>query len=112
MGVKVYTVGVGSEEPRPVQITDDKGRPQIVELKVESDALREIAAETGGKYFLASDADALSEVYKEIDKLETTVRTVHEMRHVREAFAGPAMLAASFLFLELLQLLFGRVRLP
>jgi len=112
LGVKVYTVGVGSEEPRPVQIVDDNGVPHVVELGVESETLKKIAEQTHGEYFLAGDAQALSQVYEAIDKLETTTRTLHQMHHVKEAFATPALLATGLLGLELFTLLIGRLRLP
>ncbi len=112
LDIKIYTVGVGSEEPRPVRITDDRGVAHMVEMSVESDALREIADMTGGQYFLASDVDALAQVYAQIDSLETTTRTIHELRHVREAFAYPALLSVALLGAELLQLLFAGLRLP
>lgn len=112
LGVKVYTVGVGSEDPRPVRITDAQGTPRIVELGVESDTLRTIADETGGRYFLASDASALASIYDEIDLLETTTRTVHEMRHVHEVFGYPAGFGLLFLVGEFFFTVFGRLRLP
>ncbi len=112
LGIKVYTVGVGSEEPRPVRVTDPNGRSRVVELGVEADTLRAIADKTGGEYFLASDSDALARVYDQIDAMEATTRTISEMRHVRELFAFPAALGTLLVGLELLTLGLGRVRIP
>ena len=112
LGVKIYTIGVGSEEPRPVRMTDPSGQQRIVELGVEADTLRAIADLTSGQYFLASDSAALSRVYDQIDALETTTRIISEVHHVRELFAFPGALAALFLALELLSLGLGRVRIP
>lgn len=112
LGVKVYTVGVGSEEPRPVRITDDQGQTHVVDLGVEAAPLRDIAALTGGEYFHASDALALARVYQQIDNLEATTRTISEVRHVRELFPVPSALGAALLLLELLSLALGRVSIP
>ncbi|MCB9671933.1 MAG: VWA domain-containing protein [Alphaproteobacteria bacterium] len=112
LGVEVYTVGVGSETPRPTRITDANGRPQVVELGVEADTLRAIAEKTGAAYFHASDANALVDVYRRIDAMETTTRTVSEVRHVRELFAVPGAFGALFLLLELATAAFGRLRIP
>lgn len=112
LGVKVYTVGVGSEEPRPVRITDASGQPRIVELGVEAETLQQIADATDGEYFLASDAEALSRVYRQIDSLEKTTRTLSEMHHVRELFAVPGALGALLMVLGLLSTALGRVRIP
>jgi Ca-activated chloride channel homolog len=73
-GVKVYTVGAGSEGMAPVPVTDPFGRTVLRDVRVEIDEalLEDIAARTGGRYFRARDADGLRGIYEEIDRLERT----------------------------------------
>ncbi len=73
-GIKVYTVGAGTNGTAPVRISDGNGRSQLVAMPVSIDEelLRGIAASTGGRYFRATDGDGLRAVYDEIDRLERT----------------------------------------
>lgn len=74
-GVKVYTIGAGTNGMAPVKAADPfTGEPRLVSTRVEIDeeTLRAIAAKAGGQYFRATDAAGLKRVYGEIDKLEKT----------------------------------------
>jgi Ca-activated chloride channel family protein len=90
--IKVYTVGAGRTgyAPYPVQW---RGRTVLRQVRVELDEreLESIAERTGGRYFHAEDADALQEVYDEIDALERT--EIIELRYMqyREHYAGFAL---------------------
>jgi len=77
--VKVYTIGVGKPEGAPVPIINPYSgeREYAVDLqgnvlisKVNENELKEIAKNTGGSYFRASDRKMLESVYQEIDQLE------------------------------------------
>ncbi len=74
MGVKVYTIGVGTKGQAPVQVTDPFGRRTIEYMQVNIDeaTLTKVAEITGGKYFRATDTDSLANIYAEIDQLEKT----------------------------------------
>jgi Ca-activated chloride channel homolog len=73
-GIKVYTIGVGSNGVAPFKAVDAFGREMLISRPVSMDeqALRKIADKTGGKYFPATSTDSLANVYAEIDKLEKT----------------------------------------
>lgn len=73
-GIKVYTIGAGSEGVAPVPVTDPFGRTRYRDVRVEIDEalLEQIAARTGGRYFRATDAAGLAQIYEEIDRLERT----------------------------------------
>ena len=68
LGIRVYTVGAGTHIQRDVFF----GRNVEIELRTE--LLEAIAGTTGGRFFRAKDADALTGVYEEIDDLERTER--------------------------------------
>lgn len=71
-GIKVYTIGVGTNGPAPVTVKDPLFGERTVLMKVDLDegALQKIADLTGGRYYRATDKDALSGVYAEINRLE------------------------------------------
>ena len=70
-GIKVYTIGIGSEgmAPQPVQ-TPLGVRMQTVKVEIDENLLREIANETGGQYFRAKNTEDLQGIYATIDGLE------------------------------------------
>lgn len=73
-GIRVYTMGIGTRGTAPYPIDDPVfgRRYQNVEVNIDEDMLRQIAQQTGGKYFRATTTEELSEIYREIDQLETT----------------------------------------
>ncbi|HEX5726695.1 MAG TPA: VWA domain-containing protein, partial [Longimicrobiaceae bacterium] len=81
-GIRIYTVGVGSRGMArvPVARTATGLRFRLLPVNVDEPLLREIATSTGGRYFRATDAEALRRIYAEIDRLETT--PVRVRRHV------------------------------
>jgi Ca-activated chloride channel homolog len=87
-GIKVYTIGVGSNGMAPFPAVDPFGREVFVQQPVELDeaALEMIANETGGKYFSARDTEALENVYAEIDRLEKTVSEGRLYTQYRELY--------------------------
>ena len=103
-GVRVYTIGVGSQGYAPYPVQDQFGRQRMQQMEVEIDEelLKEIAATTGGKYFRAEDNKKLKEIYNEIDKLEKSKIDVQEFKRKHEKFLPFALLAAGFFVLEIL----------
>lgn len=82
LGIRVYTVGVGTQGIVPFQANTALGR-QIVYRKVDTDedTLRKIAFITGGKYFKAGDIGGLQEVCKNINLMEKA--TLKHNKYVR-----------------------------
>ncbi|MBA4388335.1 MAG: aerotolerance regulator BatA [Verrucomicrobia bacterium] len=74
MGIKVYTIGVGSNGQVPVKVRDPFGRDVIAraEFPLDEEQLRRIASTTGGKYFNVRDARGMERVLGDISKLEKT----------------------------------------
>src|SRR5204863_2817107 len=71
---------------------------QSMEVQIDEDILRQIAKETGGKYFRATDTEKLRQIYEEIDRMEKTVIEVTEFRKKGEEFL-PLVFAGLLLLL-------------
>ena len=72
LGVKVYAIGVGSEDPAARQRGPFGGLGLAPPPGVDEGALRQVAETTGGQYFRATDAAALRQIYASIAELERT----------------------------------------
>jgi Ca-activated chloride channel family protein len=72
LGVKVYTIGVGTEGEAP--IPTGRGvtgfRYEVLPVRIDEKLLQEMAQMTGGRYFRAKDSEALSRIFQQIDALE------------------------------------------
>lgn len=104
LGIKVYTIGVGTEGEAPIPTGRGLSgfRYEVLPVKIDEPLLRDIAASTGGRYFRAKDSEALSRIFKQIDGLEKT--PIHVTRYVKyDEIAKPLVLAGLLaLALELL----------
>ncbi len=102
-GVRVYTIGVGTmgKALTPVAIYPN-GQIQYdyIDVEIDEKVMNQIAEETGGKYFRATDKQSLRNVYKEIDKLEKTIISEKSFTNKAEHFFPFAFAAAIFLLLE------------
>ena len=103
-GIRVYTVGVGSNGMAPTPFKDQFGRTQYqnVEVKIDEKTLKEIARIADGKYFRATNKQSLESIYKEIDKLEKSKIEVTEYKNKSEQFVPFAVLSVILLLLEFL----------
>ena len=74
-GIKVYTIAVGTRGRAPFPIRSLPGgrvQVQYVDVNVDEETLQMIAAQTGGKFYRATDTQSLTAIYNEIDQLEKT----------------------------------------
>ena len=99
LGIKIYTVGVGSEGDVPIKTPYGYQR---VRLPIDEKTLKAIADSTGGKYFRATDTDTLFEIYRTIDSLEKTSSEVEIYHQYHEEFSWFVWCAVALLCLELL----------
>jgi len=105
-GIRIYTVGVGTEGMAPVPVGRGlyglryENRP----VRIDEVLLTDVARATGGRYFRARDAQALQRIYEQIDRLERT--PVKSRTYVRftEEYRWPLGVALGALALELLLL--------
>lgn len=101
MGIRVYTLGIGSRGTAPYPVDDPifGRRYQNVQVHIDEDMLTQIAEQTGGQYWRATDLDELIEVYREIDRLEQT--EIEEIIYVDYQDRYPAYLLTGLGFLAL-----------
>lgn len=103
LGIRVYTVGVGTNDvaPYPMQVA---GGVQYINRPAEVDTktLKEIAVTTGGNYYRATSNKELRKIYSDIDKLEKTKLTVKKFSKRYEAYMPFAWAALLTLLLEVL----------
>jgi Ca-activated chloride channel family protein len=113
-GIKVYTIGVGTDGE--ARIPTDRGlrgfRYEVLPVRIDEELLTEIAEESGGQYFRARDADALGRVFRQIDRLERS--RVDVVRYVRQEERTRPFIAVAlgFVVLELLVSATAVVRVP
>jgi Ca-activated chloride channel family protein len=103
MGVRLYTIGVGSRgEVEMVVGTDPFGRPvrQMVKADIDEDALRDMAQATGGRYFRATDKSSLISIFDDIDRMEKTKMSVREFSRKEEEYLPYAVAALLLLLLH------------
>ncbi|MDP5169942.1 MAG: VWA domain-containing protein [Bacteroidia bacterium] len=112
--IRVYTIGMGTNGLADVPKTDFAGNTVIVQEPVEIDEelLTQIATETGGKYYRATDLETLQKVYEEIDLLEKMEMEVTRFVRYEEWFWPFALAALVLLMLELLVRYAAARRLP
>ena len=103
-GIRVYTIGVGTEGMAPYPAIDMFGNLTFVNQKVEIDekVLKAISDMTGGKYFRATDKDKLKAVYNEINQLEKSKIEVTEHISYHELFLTWVLAALGLLMAEFL----------
>jgi Ca-activated chloride channel family protein len=102
-GVKIYTIGVGTEGMAPVPVGRGvfglryENRP----VEIDDALLTDVAKRTGGRYFRARDAAALQRITEEIDRLERTPVRTRVYTRYSELYRWPLGIALLALALEL-----------
>ncbi|NQT23184.1 MAG: VWA domain-containing protein [Candidatus Omnitrophica bacterium] len=101
LGIKVYTIGAGTDGLAPYPVRDFFGNKVYQPIKIEIDeaTLKKIAQETSAKYFRATDTASLKHIYQEIDKLEKTV--IEEKGYVEYKELFPMFLIPGLILLLL-----------
>ena len=111
MGIKVYTIGVGTKGQAPMPVEDPFTGQQTIQwvrVSIDEETLTKVATITGGQYFRATDTDSLEKIYNEIDQLEKTNVEAHHFVDYRElaiqpyaaaGFSVPPVLLIAFILL-------------
>ena len=104
-GIKVYTIGIGSNGMAlsPIGILPN-GSFQYgnIQVEIDEDLLKQIAETTGGKYFRATSNSKLEDIYEEINKLEKTEIEETKYKSYDELFRPLVLAAFGLLLFELL----------
>lgn len=90
LGVKIYTIGVGSDGEVPMMVN---GQMTVQRADIDEDLLKKVSALTGGQYFRAQDSESLVKIYATIDKLEKTKIKVQTFANYDDRYM-PFVLAA------------------
>lgn len=104
-GVRVYTIGIGTKGKAlsPVaQLPDGTYQYAMEDVEIDEALLQQIASETGGQYFRATDNASMKKIYTEIDKMEKSKIEEHDYTDRAEEFMPFAIAAALILALEIL----------
>ena len=103
LGIKVYTIGVGTKGLAPVPVRDPLFGQRTVQMEVQLDeeTLEEIAAVTEGEYFRATHTEELQQIYDRIDELETTEIETQTFTSYTDKFSLFIIPALCLLVLEL-----------
>jgi len=104
-GIKVYTIGVGTNGRAPFPTQRDPFTGELIftlePVEIDEPLLKNIANQTGGEYFRATDNESLEEIYDQIDKLEKTEINETKYYNYTELFGKLLAWSLFFLFLEL-----------
>jgi len=103
LGVRVYTIGAGSQGTARMPVVDPLRGTSYANVQVDIDevSLQEIAELTGGQYFRATDTESLAQIWAQIDELETTEIEVQNYTQYEERFGLVLMFGFLMLGLEL-----------
>jgi Ca-activated chloride channel family protein len=103
-GIRVYTVGLGTNGSAPYPFKDQFGniQYQMIPVQIDENTLSKISNITGGKYFRARNNDELTQIYQQIDKLEKVKIAVTQYHRKTERYLPYAIIALVLLMLEFL----------
>jgi len=113
-GIKIYTIGVGKQGEAPVPTGQGPLglRYETMPVEIDEQLLSEIALTTGGRYFRATDATSLTNIFTEINRLEKTPVQQLVYHRYEEAYRWPLGIGLLALALELVLAGTFAVRVP
>ena len=102
-GIKIYTIGVGSEQEIEETVDSPFGPiTQKKKLEFNEDLLKMLAQTTGGQYFHATDENALKKIYASINTLEKSKIQVTTYNRYTDEYMPWLLAALSLLIVEML----------
>lgn len=104
LGVRIYTIGVGTRGVARVPYVNVFGQKAYMDQQVDIDeeTLTKVAQMTGGKYFRAENSAGLRKIYEEIDQLEKTEVEVKKYQRYRELFPWFVLAGLALLLMEII----------
>ncbi|MBN2366108.1 MAG: VWA domain-containing protein [Calditrichaeota bacterium] len=104
--IRIYTIGAGTRGSAMYPVDDPIfGRRYIsMQVEIDEELLKNIANQTGGQYFRATDTEKLRQIYQEINEMEKTRIQVKEFTRYRELYINYAGAGLLLLIIEILLL--------
>jgi len=105
VGIRIYTIGIGTQGEARTPIGTGVGgrlRYQTLPVRIDEELLQDVAETTGGRYFRATDAEALSRIFQQIDQLEKTPVEITRFTQHNEAYRIPLLVGLAALAVELM----------
>jgi Ca-activated chloride channel family protein len=105
VGIRIYTIGIGTHGEARTPIGTGVGgrlRYQTLPVRIDEELLQDVAETTGGRYFRATDAEALSRIFQQIDQLEKTPVEITRFTQHNEAYRVPLLVGLGALAFELM----------
>jgi Ca-activated chloride channel family protein len=114
LGIRVYTIGVGTQGEAPVPTGQGlQGmRYQTLPVEIDEALLTDVSRMTGGRYYRATDRQSLRNIFAEIDRLEKSTVQHEVYRRVDESYQIPLGLGLLALALEIVTAATFAVRVP
>jgi Ca-activated chloride channel family protein len=115
LGVRVYAIGVGTEGEARLPIgrgADGQVRYQMMPVRIDDRLLTDVATLTGGRYFRATDAEALARIFQQIDQLEKSEVEVTRFAEFEETYRPLVVAGLAAICLELVLASTVVVRVP
>jgi Ca-activated chloride channel family protein len=103
LNIKVYTIAIGTNGTALFPYAKDRSGKLLFrnqEVEIDEDLLKDIARETNGQYFRATDNDSLKRIYEEINKLEKTKVQEFKYYNYTEQYRKFVLFAMGLLLLE------------
>jgi len=100
LGIKIYTIGVGSES-QAFMPGGPFGSLRVGQTEFDEKTLRRIADITGGQFFHATDRRKLEDIYRAIDKMEKTEIKTKEYQYYDELMEWAIVPALALFLLEI-----------
>ncbi len=97
-GIRIYTVGIGSQGTVPFPRGPVES-PEMAELPLDEINLRAIATETGGRYYHATDLESMQQIVKDIEQLETLPIEENPLVQRQEIYGIPLGIGLVFLLI-------------
>ena len=104
LGIRIYTIGAGTNGEAPFPVKDALGRTfyRNIPVQIDEKSLEQIASMTSGRYFRATDTRSLKTIFSEIDKLEKSKVEVEKIANYRDLFPWVLMAGLACLVAEIL----------
>jgi Ca-activated chloride channel homolog len=105
LGIRVYSIGVGSQGVAQVPVGKDNNGNYVFDyntVEIDEDLLQKIAMETDGKYYRATNRTQLEKIYAEINALEKSKVEIKQYKRMKDVYKSFLMAAACILLLEII----------